>query len=214
MIIIVAEQLVFLEALLETSSRNRRFARRQLALGQPKEFGDAPALLDIPRSANSLPAASIERDHLFEHIIKRFTAAFGDVIPAKREFAQPPLFHAFGVIVLLWRQDRNVTRHVLDPLDLCILEEALPASAEQIGVVQLEHEQAGGMKIPFGAAQEREAEVVIVPAVGVVPTTRTALSARIPSLIEKPIFRRRIWNLRSSRPNQLDPQRSSTPPCG
>ncbi len=40
-IIVLAEQLVFLETLLETISRKRRLARSQPALGQTQEFGDA-----------------------------------------------------------------------------------------------------------------------------------------------------------------------------
>lgn len=40
-IIIVAEQPVFLETLLKTVSGKRRFARGQPALGQPQEFCDA-----------------------------------------------------------------------------------------------------------------------------------------------------------------------------
>ncbi|WP_158010999.1 hypothetical protein [Tardibacter chloracetimidivorans] len=41
MIIIVAKQLIFLETLLKTVRRKRRFARGQSALGQPQEFGYA-----------------------------------------------------------------------------------------------------------------------------------------------------------------------------
>ncbi len=44
-IIIVAEQLVFLEMLLETVSGKRRFARGQPVFGQPQEFGDATGAL-------------------------------------------------------------------------------------------------------------------------------------------------------------------------
>lgn len=47
MIIVLAEQLMFLETFLELWSRKRRFARCQSALGQRQEFGNRPVLSDI-----------------------------------------------------------------------------------------------------------------------------------------------------------------------
>ena len=87
------------------------------------------------------------------------------MVPAKGELAQPPLFFtlpcllfALDLIVLSRRRqhceaDRDIAGHVLDPLDLRVLEGTPWAPAEQIGVLQLEHELAGRVIIPFGSAQ-------------------------------------------------------------
>ena len=96
MIVIVAEQLVFLEALLTTVSRKRRFARGQRALGQPQEFGyaaGAPRPFLVAQNRYQ-PPQPIERGYLFEHFVQRLAATLGDMIPAEGELAHAPASEA------------------------------------------------------------------------------------------------------------------------
>jgi hypothetical protein len=134
MIVVIAEQPLFPEALFKPACRQRRLATGKPALGEGDKLGD-PSLgrggLLFPQCCHQPPEA-IQCCDVLEDLVEGGTTAFFDMLGTQREFPPLPLLLAPArfllptkAVVLFCRREYrhahgDVARHRLDPLDLCV----------------------------------------------------------------------------------------------